>query len=270
MFTVLGGTGLIGTALCAALRSAGETVNAPDRSLQDVKGNLGHVIYCIGDDRFDAAPFMVVDTHVSMLSSLLQRCDYESFLYLSTTRVYMDGPRTDEAAPVSIDLSKPDYLFNLTKLTGEALCLALKNRKVRVARLSNVTGVNPHSHLFLPTLIRNALEKRPLELYLTPDSAKDYILLEDAIDAIVRITRGGTHRVYNVASGCNTTAGEIVDIIQRETGCEARWNENPVRSVFTPIDVGLIAREFGFSPKSVTDHLPDIIEATRHALRRTC
>lgn len=270
MFSVFGSTGLIGTALCAALRSAGETVFAPGRSLQDLKGNLGHVIYCIGDDRFDVAPFMVVDTHVSMLSSLLQRCDYESFLYLSTTRIYMDGPRTDEAAPVSIDLSKPSYLFNLSKLTGEALCLALKNEKVRVARLSNVTGVNPHSHLFLPTVIRNALEERPVELDLTPDSAKDYILLEDAVEAIVKIARAGAHRIYNVASGRNTTAGEIVKILQRETECEARWSDNPVRTVFTPIDIALIGREFGFSPTSVSDCLPDIIEATRRALRPAC
>jgi nucleoside-diphosphate-sugar epimerase len=169
-------------------------------------------------------------------------------------------------APVRVDLAEPSYLYNLTKLTGEALCLALNNEKVRIARLSNVTALNPRSHLFLPTIIRNALEQRPIDLYVTPDSAKDYVLLEDAVNLILRIARTGARRIYNVASGGNTTAGEIVAMLQSRTGCQARWRDGATRTVFAPIDISLIKKEFGFQPQSIFDRLPQIIEATRRAL----
>jgi nucleoside-diphosphate-sugar epimerase len=267
MFTVFGASGLIGRALCKALLDAGEEVRMPDRSWHGVVGvNLGHVIYSIGDDRVDSAPFAVVDTHVSLLSKLLQRCRYDSFLYLSTTRVYGESRDTKETANVSVDLAQPVDFYRLTKLTGEALCLTLKNEKVRIARLSNVSDVNPKSHLFLPTLIRHALEKHVIELSLTPDSAKDYILLDDVVSLLPRIARAGTQRLYNVASGQNISVGQIVEILQRVTGCRVRWHEGSADQRLKPIDIERISGEFSFCAKSLIKYLPSIIEATNQQL----
>jgi nucleoside-diphosphate-sugar epimerase len=266
MFTIFGATGLVGTALRVRLAGLGHKVFAPGRADRCNGMELGHVIFCIGDDRVDRAPFAVIDTHVSILADILQHCRFESFLYLSTVRVYMDGQDTRETATVTIDPLEPSQLYNLSKLTGEALCLAMKQHSVRVARVSNVTDVNPRSHLFLPTLIRHALEKGEINLYLAPESAKDYILLDDVVDLVMLISRGGSQRLYNVASGRNISAGEIVSAVQRHTGCKANWHKGQPRIAFTPIDIDRVRHEFGFRPRPVIDQIPSIIDKTRHAL----
>jgi len=267
VFTVFGASGLVGTALCEYLAATGEEVYAAGRFERGQGRQLGHVVYCIGDDRVDRDPFAVVDTHVSILAEVLRQASYKSFLYLSTTRLYMEGPDASENACFKVNLADPNELFNLTKLTGEALCLAIPNEKVRIARLSNVTGVNPDSHLFLPTLIRDALQKGRINLYLAQESAKDYILLHDVVELIVRIANSGTRRIYNVASGTNISAGQIVKLLQEETGCVAEWHEQIKSINFARIDVTRIQNEFLFQPKSVLEGIPEIIERTRQELK---
>lgn len=268
MFTIFGGSGLVGTALRARLDALGHEVFAPSRADRCKGMDLGHAIYCIGDDRVDQAPFAVIDTHVSILADILQNCRFASFLYLSTVRVYLDGNDTRETAAVRADPLEASQLYNLSKLAGEALCLAMKQPTVRVARLSNVTDVNPRSHLFLPTLIRHAIERGEIDLYLAPDSSKDYILLDDVVDLVLLISETGSGRLYNVASGWNISAGEIVSVVQQCTGCKANWHGDQPRIVFTPIDITRIRDEFGFRPRPVIDQIPSIIARTRRALEQ--
>jgi nucleoside-diphosphate-sugar epimerase len=270
VFTVFGATGQIGRSLVARLRERGEHVYAPARHTDEFFNRpLGRIIYCIGNDRYGSEPLAVVETHVSILCDILERCDYESFLYLSTTRVYMASHDTNEQADIRVNPLEPSHLYNLTKLTGESICLSIPNERVRIVRLSNVTGINPNSHYFLPSLVRDALTLGEINLYLRPNSAKDYIRIEDVGDLIIKIDKSGTQRLYNVASGANISAHQIVEILQRETGCEVHWHQMASSPMFSPIDITRIRNEFGFRPKSVLDHIPEIIRETRRVLLPT-
>jgi nucleoside-diphosphate-sugar epimerase len=267
MFTVLGSTGQIGSALVARLRKQGNKVYAPARHSNEIYDRqLGDVIYCIGNDRYDSESLAVVETHVSILCDILNRCNYNSFVYLSTTRVYGASGNTHEQAVISVNPLDPSHLYNLTKLTGESICLSIADERVRIVRLSNVTGVNPQSHYFLPTLMRDALTLGKIDLYLSPASQKDYILIDDAVDLIIKINGFGKERLYNIAAGINISANQIVEVLQRETGCRARWQKTAPNIIFSPIDITRIRSEFEFHPKSVLDHLPDIIRQAREVL----
>ena len=141
-FTVLGASGYIGSRLVAHLQAQGHTVWAPTRGDTEVFTRpLGHVIYCVGlTADFRTRPFDTVDAHVGLLAEVLRRAQFDSLLYLSSTRVYMGAASTHEDAPLSVLPGDPSYLYNLTKLTGESLCHACGRPGVRVARLSNVVG----------------------------------------------------------------------------------------------------------------------------------
>ncbi|MEA3539064.1 MAG: NAD-dependent epimerase/dehydratase family protein [Pseudomonadota bacterium] len=264
IFTILGASGFIGRHLAAALRSEGHFVYAPTRDDSDVwRRQLGHVIYCIGlTADFRSRSFDTVRAHVSVLADVLERTQFESFVYLSSTRVYGKNADGSEEAPLIVDVIDPSDFYNLTKLTGESLCLSSGISGVKVARLSNVVGQDPYSDNFLSVLIREALQKR-IVLQSHPASSKDYILLNDVVEILPRIAVGGCERLYNVASGVSISHREIVEQLTAITGCEKVLDDSKPLHHFPSIDIGRIRRDFNFTPRSVLDALPGIVHTAR-------
>lgn len=159
MFTVFGGSGFIGRNLVRRLRNRGAEVRVPSRAAMPAAGeDLGHVIFAIGlTADFRTRPFDTIEAHVSLAAKLLRENGFSSFLYLSSTRVYAGSEDTREEARLSASPLDPSDLYNLSKLTGEAICLASGREKVRVARLSNVVGPGEaKSDTFLGALCREA------------------------------------------------------------------------------------------------------------------
>src|SRR3954467_3139906 len=103
-FTVLGCNGTSGRALTASLQNAGHLVEAVDRAslpaLLASNRPVGHVISCIGlTGDFRVRPLDTADAHVGITASCLRQLRCESFLYISSTRVYARAAATSEDAP---------------------------------------------------------------------------------------------------------------------------------------------------------------------------
>lgn len=263
-FTVLGASGFIGTHLAGYLRQAGHECFTPARGDNAVAdADLGHVIYCIGlTADFRRRPFDTVQAHVCMLAEVLEKYRFESLLYLSSTRVYAGAANGDEDAPLMAG-----DLYNLTKLTGESLCFASNRANIRVVRLSNVFGADFSSDNFLPSLIGAAVADRHITFHTALDSAKDYVGIGDVVSILPKIVLAGKQRVYNVASGRNTSNRELADKIRELTGCEVdvTGEDRPVS--FPPIQVARLRQEFGFSPAMLLDCLDGLIDEYRRALQ---
>lgn len=268
--TVLGATGFVGRHLIRHLAASGIACEAPRRDDVGVSGaglfgrDLGHVIYCIGVTAdFRRRPFETVDAHVTLLAELLRRGRFASLLYLSSTRVYQGAAATAEETRLSVSPSDPSDLYNLTKLTGEALCLWHPDPGVRVARLSNVYGVDPESDNFLPSVLRDAIVRGRVLLGTGRASEKDYVAVEDVAAALTGIAFGGRHRLYNVASGENVSHGAILDRIAAETGCAVEVAPGAPDVRFPPIDTGRLRAEFGWRPGLLPDALPALVAQHR-------
>ena len=218
-FTVLGASGFIGSHVAARLRARGDDVVCPPRALwPEMVNDLGHVIYCIGITAdFRTRPIDTVQAHVCQLAELLGR-GFESLLYLSSTRVYAGAERGIEEATFRVDPASLDDVYNLSKLMGESLCLAIPNERVRVARLSNVFGPDWGSRNFLATVIAEAVDAGALLFRTAADSAKDYIAIDEVVDALLAIIERGSERIYNVASGRNITNAALAMRIAEVTG----------------------------------------------------
>jgi len=52
-----------------------------------------------------------------------------------------------------------------------------------------------------------------VQLRSSPESAKDYLLIDDAVRALVAVAFSDTTGIYNVASGRNTTTAEILEAL---------------------------------------------------------
>lgn len=257
-FTVLGASGYIGSRLVERLRADGHTVWAPARGDGRVlSAPLGHVLYCIGlTGDFRARPFDTTDAHVTFLAQVLQRAQFDSLLYLSSTRVYQGAVRTDEGAQLTVQPGDPSYLYNLTKLTGESLCHASGRSHVRVARLSNVVGLgmDAASGNFIASLLRDARAGHVV-LQSSIESAKDYIHIDDVVDWLPRIALGGKAVTYNVASGVQTTHAQWLQWLVTHTGCSYSVLADAPTQYFLPINVHRLQAEFSKIARPLSDWL---------------
>lgn len=161
-FTVLGASGYVGSHLVTHLRLQGYDCFAPARDDDSIFSEpLGHVIYCIGlTADFRYRPYDTARAHVGVLAEILEKCRYDSLLYLSSTRIYAHSDKASEDTLLQADPREMSDLYNLTKMTGESLCFATLTNNVRVVRLSNIYGDDWDSENFLSLIVRDALIRK--------------------------------------------------------------------------------------------------------------
>lgn len=241
MFTVFGSSGFIGAHLVRHLAAEGEVVIVPPRDGPPPEGPLGHVIYAIGlTADFRSRPFDTMDAHVGGLTRILREGAFRSLTYLSSTRVYQKAASGHEDAALTVAPGDASDLYNISKLAGEAACLALDNPRVRVARLSNVYGPDMDAANFLASVIAEAVAGH-LRLASDPDSEKDFVPVDMVARALRRIALSGDARIYNVASGVNTSHGALAEQLRALTGCRLSIATDAPRTVFPPVETGRLA-----------------------------
>jgi nucleoside-diphosphate-sugar epimerase len=261
-FTILGGTGFIGSNLSKFLESENNIVYTPDiRKSELGKNNLGNIIYCIGVPNFLENPFKAIEAHSCLLKKILESTRFDSFLYISSGRIYYNFCKTTkEDNEISVNPHNQNDLYNISKILGESICMSSKKENIKIIRPSNVTGNSFTSNLFIPSIIRNAIEENKIKLFSTLDSEKDYILIEDLVKMIPKILLNGKEDIYNLAEGRNTTVKEIIDKILAETKCEIEIDKNAKKNSSMQINIERITDEFDYKPNSIINKLPDIIK----------
>lgn len=262
--TVLGSSGFVGSNLTTYLRGIGYDVATPGRSeLANLKGSLGRVFYCIGmTGNFRAQPMATVDAHASVLARFLETCEFESFVYFSSTRIYAkaEGPEeTREEALIKVCPSA-NTTYDLSKMLGEALCLSLERPSVKVIRLSNVYGPNQSRATFLGSLLEDLSLSGKASIQESSDSSKDYVAISDVVKMAEKIARSGIHRIYNVASGHPLSHIEIAKTVLGE-GLDCTFLPGGTRRVFPKINISRLKNEFGFNPRPLLDDLPQLLRA---------
>ncbi|QKE38618.1 NAD-dependent epimerase/dehydratase family protein [Ferrovum myxofaciens] len=269
-FTIFGGHGFVGSALCDHLRRQGHEVFIPTRDATDTIGcELGHVIYAIGlTSDFRTRPIDTINAHVCLLPRLLCSTLFDSWLYLSSTRVYagLAAEPAREDAPLMV-VPNADGIYNLSKLTGEAVCLSQISRHMRIARLANVYGYNQAKETFLGSLLDDIANGREPLIREAPTSSKDYISLEDVCWLLERIALGGKHRIYNVASGVQVSHAELARVLGEKSSNVVTFTKGTSHRSLPQIDITRITSEFGFRPRRLSDELGALVahSLTRHA-----
>jgi nucleoside-diphosphate-sugar epimerase len=265
-FTLFGSHGFIGRHFLQFLREQGAEVYTPGRRERVSRGgNLGHVIYAIGlTGNFRKEPRATIDAHVNVIQQMLEQAEFESWLYLSSTRVYGNIPLdvvAHENLPIPVQPSA-DALYDLSKLLGESLCMREEVRTVRVARLSNVYGADQNPETFLGSVFAHLAEHRRVLFHEAPASAKDYIAIEDVVRILYQIATAGKHRLYNVASGVSVSH-EMLAAGIAACGQSVEFSPDaPVRA-FPMIGTNRITSEFGGVSHALLTDLPTLLQRSR-------
>ena len=91
----------------------------------------------------------------------------------------------DEAAPLSLDPAQPRHLYDLSKALGENIALTQTGGRGAVARLANVFDWAPGGQGFLSEWLARAPAERTIALDSSPEVFRDYIHLDDVVDALM-------------------------------------------------------------------------------------
>jgi len=248
-FTIIGADGFIGSRVCSYLAAHRDwkCERIGRRDALPLGRHCGHIFYCIGvSGDFLQRPLDTMAAHVGVLERVLRECEFDSLLYLSSTRVYQRSNSTSETSEITVQPAELSDLYNISKLAGEALCFSDRRETVRIARLSNIFDDSFTSPTFLTELFRQAKSSKKIQLHSAPDSAKDYLLLEDMLPLLAKIASQGRERIYNVASGVNTPNQAITDVFAKVLKCAVHYAPNAPTVIHPCMDVARIAGEFSF------------------------
>lgn len=260
MITILGASGFIGSHLAGRLQQFKLQFQAVKRHDPIPGGNLGNVIYCIGVTAdFRSKPFETVDAHVCALLELVRKHEFDSLLYLSSTRLYGGADSTAEEETLLVEPQNASDLYNLSKLMGESITLNC-GRTGRVARISNVYGEDFTSNNFLPSILRQAARGEKIRFETAPESEKDYVWVYEVIENLIWIAAQGKQQIYNVASGKNVSHGELAAKLQQLTGCEIEFAPDAPAIRFPQINIDRVRGEFGIVPSSVLSDLDWLLQ----------
>ena len=216
--TVVGAQGFVGSRLAARLAATGWEVYAPAKGDSELlKRDLGTVFYCAGlTADYDKRPFDTVEAHATLISEILRADRLTRLVYTSSTRLYDGLPKAEvsETEPLVFDVTDPRRVYDLSKALGENLTVTRSLERGSVARLSNVYDWEDGAPGFLSEWLIQAREGREITLQSSPHVARDYIHLDDVVDALIAIAeRRGP--IFNVASGELVTNGEIAEVFEQ-------------------------------------------------------
>lgn len=258
---IVGGNGFIGSEVVKVFDNDKFEVIIPHRNeIFDSNAETDIVVYCAGNGDC-SAPSKVIESNLLYLQKIISECQFRKLIYLSSTRLYLNSSVSDELSDVMINADDSRRLFNLTKLAAEECCLKT-DKNILIIRPSNVYGNAFESKLFLPMIVKHAILNKQINMYVDKTYSKDYVSVSDVSTAVkfLALNYDGNDNVFNLASGRNTSALEIADIIQSKTACEIVWHPNTTNENFPTIDVSKIKGIMPYNPAHVIDDLTLMID----------
>jgi nucleoside-diphosphate-sugar epimerase len=268
--TVIGAAGFIGSRLVSRLQGLGWDCEMPARDERSfARRRLGTVFYCAGlTADFAQRPHDTVHAHVELLNELLAHADFDALVYLSSTRLYDSRSGQDETTviedtPLALDPMQPRHLFDLSKALGESLCRHASAGRARIARLSCVYAGARDTDGFIGELLRRVRDrggKAALTIDTSPHAARDYVHVDDVLDALLLIATRGSQAVYNVAGGVNVTNAALFTRLGELTGCELRAARADRPPRLATVSIDRMRREFDWRPAALLDRLPQLVQ----------
>ncbi len=136
------------------------------------------------------------------------------FLQVSTDEVFgslSDSGRFTEDSPY-----RPRSPYSASKAGADHLAKAWFHTyglPVIVTSSSNNYGPYQYPEKFIPLMILNALEGRPLPVYGNGENVRDWLFVEDHVDALLGVLeRGRVGGTYNIGGGCEL---RNIDVVRR-------------------------------------------------------
>ncbi|MFZ4712598.1 MAG: NAD-dependent epimerase/dehydratase family protein [Bacteriovoracaceae bacterium] len=226
---VFGSTGFIGSEFTSHIKSLGHEVVALGRTAStSIDFHHPETWESLIKDGDYIAFFITPsageeDHHFKAIERMFKICSEKKiahFLYLSSGgAIYGRG----EKAWKESDQTNPNSPYGLFKKKVEELLLS-QSFSVSIARPSNIYGEkqSPHKRFGAVTTFFHQIENGiTLNIYGTLDISKDFLHVEDLVEALSILLLQKKSGVFNLGTGKNHSLKEIISEMEKVTGKKA-------------------------------------------------
>jgi nucleoside-diphosphate-sugar epimerase len=200
----------------------------------------------------------MVLTNIHGTLNLVKSCvqtGFEAFVNAGSSSEYgfKDHP------PAETEFLEPNSHYAVTKAAASLFCRYTAqqgNLPLTTLRLYSVYGAYEEPNRLMPMLICHGL-KGELPPLTAPETARDYVYIEDAVEAFVLAANRQSARagaVYNVGTGVQTTLRQVVEVARQVLliPAQPQWGSMPPRQWDASCwvaDNRLISQELGWTPR---------------------
>ncbi len=208
-------------------------------------------------DRSIYEPAPVIQTNVTGTFILLQiakKLAISRFVHVSTDEVYGDmepGAFADESSPV-----EPNSPYSASKAASDLLVRSYVRTygfPALITRASNNYGPFQFPEKFLPLMITNALDDKPLPIYGDGKQQRDWLHVEDHCRGILAVLeRGRIGEVYNIG-GLDVEENiamlhRLLKLVNKPTSLFSYVKDRPGHDRRYALNCNKIERELGWKP----------------------
>ncbi|WP_286682933.1 ADP-glyceromanno-heptose 6-epimerase [Sulfurospirillum sp. MES] len=202
---------------------------------------------------------MMIQTNVNAFKHILELAHQSGavIVYASSAATYGDAP-----SPQRIGYERPQNVYGFSKLamehTARAFCVLHPKMSVVGLWYFNVYGPREYfKHKTASMALQLGLQilsgNKPRLFYGSEAIQRDFIYIDDVIQANLKAALCGKCGVYNVGTGNPRSFQEIADTLQQELGTSlgTDYFENPYVGAYqmhTQADIALTCQDLGYRP----------------------
>ncbi|MFM2387637.1 MAG: hypothetical protein RL660_2394 [Bacteroidota bacterium] len=232
-----------------------------------------HVLHCAAESHVDRSisnPLAFVQTNVVGTVTLLNACRHfwtkdgtHLFYHISTDEVY--GSLGDTGLFTEQTSYDPHSPYSASKASSDHFVRAYADTyqlPVVISNCSNNYGPYQFPEKLLPLCINNIVHNKPLPIYGKGENVRDWLFVQDHVEAIDKIFHAGKHgETYNIGGHNEWKNIDVVKllckIMDTKLGRDAGSNEKLITYVTDraghdmryAIDASKVATQLGWKPR---------------------
>lgn len=176
-----------------------------------------------------------------------QNAGVEKFLYFSSSSVYGNNGEDIQSEEQPLCPTNP---YALSKMSAEmSLKMFADKTKLIIARPFTMYGTTMplvHNALVIGKFIHAYKNNKPLTIDGTGDQKRDFISVDDAVDAVLLLLELANTGTYNIGTGKSISIKDLADLFEHKTlfGPNRRGVEYDTCAEISKL------RELGFNPQT--------------------
>ena len=190
------------------------------------------------------------DEAVKLANTLALR-GYQRIVFASSAAVYGDRDKRQHKPSDPVLVTD---IYSQTKLECEK---QFSEENGVIARISNLYGFGMSKDNVISRIIKQV--RGDGEVKVRDDKVvRDFLWIDDAVDALVEMALGRSRGTYNIASGRSISVGDLIDAALLASGSNKRYIRAPTNPVDTHsavhLDISDTSEAFGWVPKLKLEH----------------